>query len=207
MKPQGGAKKLQCQKLIFWLPSNPPMMIGPILRVGFTIIISVVIILSFTIGVIGLYELCPEPCDTHSVTCPACTNIGDFNLKVIIPYALSLIITTYGLLASWAGMCMTDRLERNYNSCCSDDCAISDKDCLCRWASFNLIALGLLIIIDTVVVVGFYASNSTWNYSALCWIMVSTHAMSTTISITMWLPYMNRCCRKKDYEPIPTTIQ
>ena len=102
---------------------------------------------------------------------------------------------------------MSDRLQSKYSGCCSDDCAILDKDCVCGWSSLNVICIGVLVVIDAVVVIGFYASNSIWNYPALCWIMFSTHAMATAMILPMWLPYTNRCAGKKDYDAIPTTVQ
>lgn len=176
-------------------------MFGPCLRITATVVGSFLIAASFTVGVVGLYQLCPDPCT--SLGCPKPCNVGEINLKVIIPYVFSLGLTVFGIVMSCCGfMMMNDIDSRKSTGCCGDNnCSVTDKDCLCGWGWTNVIGAGILIAIDLLVVIGFYASDSIWNYSALCWIMFSTHASAYASLLGYWLPFKH-CCQPP-YEPLP----
>ena len=155
--------------------------------------------LSFTAGLVGLGEICPSQYEADD-----CKHIGGFNWKVIVPYAFSITMSLVGFGMSIRGCFVADRLQTTYNIL-ADDFSVSDHESLMRWSVGNIFGWGIIVFIDCMVVFGFYYAGHTWNYSALAWIMFSTHAMAATIFLMIWLPY-GPCCPKKK-EPEYTQLQ
>lgn len=157
-----------------------------ILRILATFIISTVLILCFTVGIVGLQAICPAPCQFG--TCPySCASpLSDW--RVYGPFCiLTLMWISTIVFAIRAGVISA---SDKYSSTrvLRQECSY-DLECLAVHSVTMLSCLAVEFIINISIVVGFAASGTNFSYSAWVWIMISRTIVAGGVIGWCWYPY------------------
>lgn len=151
-------------------------------------ILFITILICFIQGIVVIQTVCPDKC--VGVVCPkTCESIWS-NYRTIIPFGIITFLEFFTLLFIIGGfkvLCQNidyyPHGDDLYNDCSYD------KDCLefHSWAA--LILFILVFTMQVCILLGFWVANAHYNYSVLCWLLISKCGIAGGSICFVWFPF------------------
>jgi hypothetical protein len=168
------------------------------ISVGITIVMSIVIAISFVFGIVGTMEICPDGCPR---LCPyTCTNMKNVNFLVSI--AICSVMTSAGLVFCIVSIYVgfRDRVDR---SKMGYDQHLYDNQSLVTHGTAVLIGIITLLTIIGCMALGFWLNNSSWNYTAMVFATIFIHTLAGSSIGWAYFPFGYFKQVKKEYAAVP----
>ena len=148
-------------------------------RIGVTGILGLAVVLSFTIGIVGLEKICPNEC---------CQSISS-DIRAWFPFLLvsvmeicTVLFIVQAFRMLYSRHSYSDDMHKNGDYPYGEFCMGLNS-----WSA--LIAFGIVFVINICIWVGFSVAGTPYSYGALKWLLLSKCVIAGGTICWAWYPF------------------